>query len=336
MNDIVTWAGITFCVTQSAMFSGLNLAFFSLSRIRLEMEVEGSLSKGAQKVLAMRNDSNFLLATILWGNVGINVLLTLLTDSVLAGAVSFIFSTVVITFFGEIIPQAYFSRNALKMASILAPVLRVYQVLLYPVAKPCALMLDAWLGKESIQFFTEKNIQSFIKKHVEGEGNEIGFVEGIGAINFFALDDTKVVHEGELLDPLSIIQVENPRQLMEMRNQRPDEALLKKINQSGKKWVVITNPENQPVIVIDADGLMRACFDVNIAVRPADHIYKPLIVTDPETRVGKVIRQLKGKADPDSDRPIKVDVLLYWGDKENRIITGADVLGRLLKGIGIG
>ena len=101
MNDFIIWGGIFLCVTQSAMFSGLNLAFFSLSRLRLEIEAEGSLSAGAKKVLAMRKDSNFLLTTILWGNVGINVLLTLLTDNVLTGIASFTFSTVVITFFGE-------------------------------------------------------------------------------------------------------------------------------------------------------------------------------------------------------------------------------------------
>jgi len=32
------WIGIAFCISQSAMFSGLNLAFFSISKLRLEIE----------------------------------------------------------------------------------------------------------------------------------------------------------------------------------------------------------------------------------------------------------------------------------------------------------
>jgi CBS domain containing-hemolysin-like protein len=48
------------------------------------------------------------LATILWGNVGINVLLTMLSDSVLTGLGAFLFSTIAITVIGEITPQAYF------------------------------------------------------------------------------------------------------------------------------------------------------------------------------------------------------------------------------------
>jgi CBS domain containing-hemolysin-like protein len=67
-------------------------------------------------------------------------MLTLLSDSVLAGVAAFGFSTVVITLFGEIAPQAYFSYKALKMASLPVPVLCLYQFLLYPVVKP-----SAWL-----------------------------------------------------------------------------------------------------------------------------------------------------------------------------------------------
>ena len=189
------------------MFSGLNLAFFSITRLRLEIEAEASHSRGAKKVLKMREDSNFLLTTILWGNVGINVLLTLLSDSVMAGVISFLFSTFVITLFGEIAPQAYFSRNSLKMASLLSPVLRLYQFILYPVAKPSALLLDTWLGKESVQYFAEKNLKLFLRKHVEGTESEIDFIEGTGAINFLSLDDIPVLQEGEVINPQSIISL---------------------------------------------------------------------------------------------------------------------------------
>ncbi len=75
MNDLLIWIGIAICISQSAIFSGLNLAFFSLTRLRLEIEAELSPTNGAKNVLSMRKDSNFLLTTILWGNVGINVLL---------------------------------------------------------------------------------------------------------------------------------------------------------------------------------------------------------------------------------------------------------------------
>jgi hypothetical protein len=38
MFDIFIWLGIAFCVSQSAMFSGLNLAFFSINKLQLKIE----------------------------------------------------------------------------------------------------------------------------------------------------------------------------------------------------------------------------------------------------------------------------------------------------------
>ena len=122
--NVLIWIGIALCITQSAIFSGLNLAIFSVSKLRLEVEVTGG-NRDASVLLDLRKDSNLTLATVLWGNVTINVLLTLLSDSVLAGVGAFVFSTIVITLFGEIIPQAYFSRNAIRMAALLAPLLRL-------------------------------------------------------------------------------------------------------------------------------------------------------------------------------------------------------------------
>jgi hypothetical protein len=98
------WIGIIPCLSQSAMLSGLNLAFFTISKLELQMEV----AKGnhhARRVLTLRNDANFLLVTILWANVAVNVLLAMLSGWVLAGIAAFVFSTVIITIFGEILPQ---------------------------------------------------------------------------------------------------------------------------------------------------------------------------------------------------------------------------------------
>jgi CBS domain containing-hemolysin-like protein len=111
LTNVLVWIGIAICITQSAFFSDLNLAIFSISKLRLEVQASVG-NRDAIGLLALRKDSNLTLATVLWGNVTINVLLTLLSDSVLAGIGAFVFSTVAITLFGEIIPQAYFSRHA--------------------------------------------------------------------------------------------------------------------------------------------------------------------------------------------------------------------------------
>lgn len=329
------WAGIVICILNSAMFSGLNLAFFSLNRLQLEVLASDG-DNAAKTVLAMRQDSNFLLTTILWGNVGINVLLTLLSDSVLAGASAFIFSTAFITIFGEITPQAYFSRNALKMASLLAPILKFYQFLLYPVSKPCALMLDVWLGVEGIDYMRERDLRHIIKKHIEADEAEVEAIEGIGALNFLQIDDLSVSKEGEPIDPSSIIALPTNLDLpvVPKFDTNNTNDFLKTVNQSGHKWVILTDDGGQPHLVLDADGFLRAAlFSSSDEIKPYDFCHRPIIVTDPSTPLGDVVSELRVGKDAHCDSVIDHDIILIWSDKDRRIITGADILGRLLKGI---
>jgi metal transporter CNNM len=333
--SVIVWIGIVFCITQSAMFSGLNLAFFSLSRLELEVEsTRGNVA--AQKVLALREDSNFLLATILWGNVGINVMLTMLSDSVLAGVSAFMFSTVAITLMGEIAPQAYFSRHALKMASKLSLLIRFYQILLFPVAKLSALILDGWLGKEGINYMAERDLKHIIRKHIEADEAEIDHVEGIGALNFLSIDDLTVSQEGELLDPASIIQLESTLDLPTIPpiKRSIDDEFIKQLHLSGHGWVVLTDTLNNPLLVIDVDGFIRAALLDDGDFDPYLYSHRPIVITDPNYELGEAMKRLRGidNLDKHQDVGIDKDVILVWST-EKRIITGSDILGRLLKGI---
>ena len=330
--EILTWAGIVFCISQAAMLSGLNLAFFSVSRLRLEIEAENN-NKHARKVLQLRSDSNFLLASILWANVGVNVLLTLLSNSVLAGVGAFVFSTVIITLLGEIFPQAYFSRHAVKMAAVLSPVLRIYQIIFFPVAKLTALLLDAWLGKDSIQYFREQNLIQLIQKHVE-KNADIGYVEGIGAINFLSFDDLFVYQEGEPVDPLSIIKIrfEEGKPVFPVYTVSRDDAFLQRIQRSQKKWIIFIDNDNKPQLVMDADAFLRSSFFDKEVSEPRAFMHKPVVIYNPKVSLENVIRELSLDAEHQEDDVIDKDIVLFWGRKK-RIITGADILGRLLRGI---
>ena len=192
--EILTWLGMGICILHSGIFSGLNLALFGITRLRLEIEVSTG-NPAAVTVMDLRKDSNRLLTTILWGNVAFNTLLAILSNSVLAGVYAFIFSTFIITFIGEILPQAYFSRNALKMAAAFSPVLKFYRVLLYPLTKPSSMILDWWLGNEGIQYFRERQIREMIKKHIEADEADVDRMEGLGALNFLAFDDLAISQE---------------------------------------------------------------------------------------------------------------------------------------------
>ena len=332
-DNLMTWLGIILCLTQSAMFSGLTIGFFGLSRLRLEVET-ATKDKDAFKILQLRKDSNFLLATLLWGNVGVNVLLTLLTDSVLTGLGAFAFSTIGITIFGEIMPQAYMSRNAMSVGVKLIPVVKFYQALLFPVAKPTAYILDKWLGKEAIKHLREEEVIALLKKHIKAFDSDVDFIEGLGAINFLTLDDIKVIDEGELVDPKSIVQVpfkENKPIFPDMTFE-PKNVIARAARETEKKWILLVDEQNEPRYVLNADSFMRHVARSKRIDSLLHYCHKPIIVKDVETRLGEVIRKFTVHAEHVEDDVVDQDIILYW-NTEKRIITGADILGRLLRGI---
>lgn len=77
-----------------------------------------------------------------------NAMLSILIAEITSGLVGFAVSTIFIVIFGEIIPQATFSRHALFVGAKTIPIVKAFIVLMYVVAKPLAMILDYALGEE--------------------------------------------------------------------------------------------------------------------------------------------------------------------------------------------
>lgn len=316
------WLGIFLCLAQSAMFSGLNLAFFSLGRLHLEAEAQQGCPR-ALKILLLRTRSNLLLCTILWGNVSVNVALALLSDSVMTGVVAFVFSTCGITFLGEILPQAYFSRHALRVGSVLAPVIRVYQIVLWPVARPCAWLLDRWIGEEGPLFYDEEDFRMLLQRHTRERGTDIGQVEGRGAMNFLRLDDLRVSGEGRSVEMETVVPA----------TELDREDLAERLSNISHKWAIFTDLDGNPVQVLNLNEYLRASFRQTERIDPHPFCHSPIVVTNPHETLERSLTQLVVESDRHDDRVIDGEVILWWSPNAKRIITGPDLLGRLLHGI---
>ncbi|MDR0371002.1 MAG: gliding motility-associated protein GldE [Prevotellaceae bacterium] len=129
----------------SALISGSENAFFSLDPSAIA-QLEASEKKADKNVLALLQNSHYLLATILIGNNFVNVtvilLLTTFTNTVLdfsqAPVMGFVFETILISFilllFGEIMPKIYASKYAKKAALFTAPFISVLSIIFRPLA----------------------------------------------------------------------------------------------------------------------------------------------------------------------------------------------------------
>jgi hypothetical protein len=109
---------------------------------------------------------------------------------------------------------------------------------------------------------------------------------------------------------------------------------IKRINQAGEKWIIITDGQNNPTLVLNANSFLRSTIlGGNKHQQTKDCCHAPLVIRDPKANLGDIIKVMKRNVVPQDDLPIDLDVVLYWTPEEKKIISGADLLGRLLMGI---
>lgn len=159
-----------------------------LDKIGLKIVINGEdpvLAAQAKIIAPIRDNGNLLLCTLLLGNVAVNAYLSILMSDLTSGTVGFVSSTILIVIFGEIIPQALCSRNALYVGSVAVPVVKVIMFFLYPFTKPLSIALDWLLGEEIGTIHSRQGLQELLKIHVlHGAMNEEAGRVTQGALNY--------------------------------------------------------------------------------------------------------------------------------------------------------
>ena len=142
--SVVVYALISvLLLTLSAMASGSEVAFFSLTRSDMQ-ELESRSDIAARRVVELLSNPDRLLATILVTNNMVNICLVITVTQLVGeiftfrGVWEFVFNTVVITFllllFGEIMPKVVAQSNPVKISTLLSLPLRLLKWLVYPLA----------------------------------------------------------------------------------------------------------------------------------------------------------------------------------------------------------
>lgn len=159
-------------VTVSAIFSGLNIAFMSLPLSDLKRKAKlGDYM--AKRVLPLRKNSHLTLSSILFGNVAAVAASSILLGGYFNGFIAGLISTLLNVIFGEVLPQAWFSRYALSFCSRFAPLMRLAIILTYPASKPMQLFLDKVLGKDKHLLHTRRELGMIISEHLSPGASEL-------------------------------------------------------------------------------------------------------------------------------------------------------------------
>ena len=170
----------------SGLFSGLNLGLMALDPTTLKIITEsGSFRQRiyAKMIFRVRRHGNYLLCTLLLGNVLVNSTLTILLDEVLpSGIYAVIASTLAIVLFGEIIPQAICSRHGLVVGAWTIPFTILFMIITFPLSMPLSLILNLVLGKEIGSVYNRDQLLKLLhvtKEHHDLENDEVDVISGV-------------------------------------------------------------------------------------------------------------------------------------------------------------
>ncbi|XP_062850882.1 metal transporter CNNM2a isoform X1 [Trichomycterus rosablanca] len=143
---------IAMLLCLSGMFSGLNLGLMALDPMELRIVQNCGTEKEknyANKIEPVRSQGNYLLCSLLLGNVLVNTTLTiLLEDIAVSGLIAVVVSTTGIVIFGEIVPQAICSRHGLAVGANTLLLTKFFMILTFPASYPVSKLLDHVLGQE--------------------------------------------------------------------------------------------------------------------------------------------------------------------------------------------
>jgi len=181
----------------------------------------------------------------------------------------------------------------------------------------------------------ESDIEIILQKHMHQHDSEIGETEGRGALNFLDLDDRVVSNEGQEVDPGSVYRFDsnlNLPILPQPGNEGFDE-FLEVLKANDKKWRIVTDQEDSPKLLLEAESYLCDLFSGRSDLDVYHYCHRPIVVTEAEVTLDEVIEQLEVHPEHRNDYVVDNDVILYWNGDARRIITGADILGQLLKGI---
>ena len=223
------------CILLSALFSGLTLGFFSLNKDDLNRKAKlGDLR--ARKIYRLRERGNLLLCTLLIGNVAVNSTFSIFLGSRISGVLAGVLATFLIVVFGEILPQAFFSRYALNFSSKFTWMVNIFIWVLFPICWPLAKILDKALGEEIYTVYSKRELIKIIEEHEDSADSDIDEDEERiikGALSF---SDKKV---GDILTPRTAMFVLSS-------DRKLDAQTIAEISDSGHSRIPVyqDNPDN--------------------------------------------------------------------------------------------
>ena len=312
------WVALVILVGFSAFFSASETAFSSLNQIRLKSRAEDGDSSAA-RVLAMAEQYDKLLSTILIGNNIVNIaaasigtiLFTQMLGAERGATVSTMVVTVVVLIFGEVTPKSLAKEMPEKVATAVSPFL----VLLMALMTPLTWLFTQW----------KKLLGHFVHS---GEADTITEGELMTMVSEAENDGELTDRESELIrsaiefDDVEVEEILTPRvDVVAVEDDIPLEELAQTFAESGYSRLPVYHGTIDNIIgVVHEKDFYIARLKKATKI---DDLVVPTLYTTGSTQISQLLRTLR-----EQHHHLAVVVDEYGGTEG--IITLEDILEELV------
>ena len=312
------WAALVILVGFSAFFSASETAFSSLNQIRLKSRAEDGDSSAA-RVLAMAEQYDKLLSTILIGNNIVNIaaasigtiLFTQMLGAERGATMSTIVLTIIVLIFGEVTPKSLAKEMPEKVATAVSPFL----VLLMALMTPLTWLFTQW----------KKLLGHFVHS---GEADTITEGELMTMVSEAENDGELTDRESELIrsaiefDDVEVEEILTPRvDVVAVEDDIPLEELAQTFAESGYSRLPVYHGTIDNIIgVVHEKDFYIARLKKATKI---DDLVVPTLYTTGSTQISQLLRTLR-----EQHHHLAVVVDEYGGTAG--IITLEDILEELV------
>ena len=312
------WAALVILVGFSAFFSASETAFSSLNQIRLKSRAEDGDSSAA-RVLAMAEQYDKLLSTILIGNNIVNIaaasigtiLFTQMLGAERGATMSTIVLTIIVLIFGEVTPKSL----AKEMPEMVATAVSPFLVLLMALMTPLTWLFTQW----------KKLLGHFVHS---GEADTITEGELMTMVSEAENDGELTDRESELIrsaiefDDVEVEEILTPRvDVVAVEDDIPLEELAQTFAESGYSRLPVYHGTIDNIIgVVHEKDFYIARLKKATKI---DDLVVPTLYTTGSTQISQLLRTLR-----EQHHHLAVVVDEYGGTEG--IITLEDILEELV------
>jgi putative hemolysin len=282
--------GLAILLCFSAFFSGSETAFFSLSRLRVRQMATG-ISSAKRLVAKMLSNPHRLLATILFGNMLVNIASSSLGENIsshlfsggTALFVAVLAMTLLILLFGEVMPKIIAVQRPEKVASLVVIPLNLFSALVSPARRSIRWITDLFVGAVThrpipSQVVTEEELKTAL---------DIGYSEG--AVHLLERDlIEKVISFGDK----RVEQVMTPRmRMVSMEANVPVDKALRRLKRKGYSRVPVYEGSEENIVgVLHIKDFLRRPKEESLR-----NYLRPVYVIPETKKIGKLFREFQSK-----------------------------------------